>query len=183
MKRFLLVMAVCLAFAKAGATQQSPADAPATREDVQKYLEVMHSREMMAQMVEAMSKPMHQMIHDQYAKDKDKLPADFEARINKMMDESMKAFPWDEMMQSMVPVYQKHFTKGDLDALIAFYESPTGQKVLRELPAITAEAMQAMTPMLRKQMETMTERVQAQVAQMMRDSKVKQGEKSPATPK
>ncbi len=114
MKRFLLTLAICLAFVKAGAAQQSAADAPATKEDVQKYLGVVHSREMMAQMVEAMSKPMHQMVHQQYMKDKDKLPADFEARMNKMMDDTMKAFPWDEMLQSMVPVYQKHFTKGDV---------------------------------------------------------------------
>ena len=182
MKRLLLTLAVCLAFVKAGAAQQSAADAPATKEDVQKYLGVVHSREMMAQMVEAMSKPMHQMVHQQYMKDKDKLPADFEARMNKMMDDTMKAFPWDEMLQSMVPVYQKHFTKGDVDALVAFYGAPTGQKILRELPAITAEAMQSMMPVLRKQMDTMTARVQEQVAQMLKDSKVRPGEKSQATP-
>lgn len=182
MKRFLLTLVICLSFVKTDAAQQSPTDAPATKEDVQKYLDVMHSREMMTQMVEAMSKPMHQMIHEQYMKDKDKLPADFEARMNKMMDDTMKALPWDEMLQSMVPVYQKHLTKSDVDALVAFYGSPTGQKILRELPAITAEAMQSMMPMLRKQMNTMTERVQEQVAQMLKDSKAKPGEKSQATP-
>jgi len=59
MKRIFLALAVCLFFAMTGVAQQSPADAPATREDVQRYLDVMHSREMMGQMVEAMSKPMH----------------------------------------------------------------------------------------------------------------------------
>ena len=34
------------------------------------------------------------------------------------------------MMQSMVPAYQKHFTKGDIDNLVAFYSSPTGEKVI-----------------------------------------------------
>jgi uncharacterized protein len=182
MKRFLLTLAICLAFVKTSAAQQSAADAPATKEDVQRYLDVVHSREMMAQMVEAMSKPMHQMIHEQYIKDKDKLPADFEARMNKMMDDTMKGFPWDEMLQAMVPVYQKHLTKGNVDSLVAFYGSPTGQKILRELPAITSEAMQSMMPMLRKQMNTMTERVQEQVAQMLKDSKTRPGEKPQATP-
>lgn len=182
MKRFSLTLAICLAFVKIGAAQQSAAGVPATKEDVQKYLDVVHSREMMAQMVEAMSKPMHQMIHEQYIKDKDKLPADFETRMNKMMDDTMKGFPWDEMLQAMVPVYQKHLTKGDVDSLVAFYGSPTGQKILRELPAITSEAMQSMMPMLRKQMNTMTERVQEQVAQMLKDSKTKPGEKPQATP-
>jgi hypothetical protein len=182
MKRFSLIMVACLAFVQVGAAQQSGADAAATKEDVQKYLEVMHSREMMTQMVEAMSKPMHQMIHDQYLKDKDKLPADFEARMNRMMDDMMKSFPWDEMLQSMVPVYQKHLTKGDIDALVAFYGAPTGQKILRELPAITTEAMQSMMPLLKKQTAAMTERVQQEIAQMVKDPKSKPGQKPQATP-
>ena len=182
MKRTLLILALCLAFAGVGAAQQSAADAPATKEDVEKYLKVMHSREMMAQMVDAMSKPMHQMFHEQFEKDKDKLPADFEARMNKLMDDTMKAFPWDEMLQSMVPVYQKHFTKGDVDNLVAFYSTPTGQKILREMPAIMAEAMQSMMPMMKKQMDAMTDRMQEEVAQMLKDPKAKPGEKSQAKP-
>jgi hypothetical protein len=182
MKRFLMVMALCLAFVKVGAAQQSPADAPATREDVQRYLDVMHSRAMMSQMIEAMTKPMHQMIHEQYLKDKDKLPPDFEDHVNKMMDDTMKGFPWDEILEAMVPVYQKHMTKGDIDATVAFYSSPTGQKMLRELPAIMAEAMQAMMPLMQKQMEAMQQRVQQEVAQMIKDSESKPAKKSQASP-
>lgn len=182
MKRTLLILALCLAFAGVGAAQQSAADAPATKEDVEKYLKVMHSREMMAQMVDAMSKPMHQMIHERFEKDKDKLPGDFEAKMNKMMDDTMKAFPWDEMLESMVPVYQKHLTKGDIDAIVAFYAAPTGQKLLREMPAMMGEAMQVMMPILRKQMDAMTDRMQEEVAQMLKDPKAKPGEKSEAKP-
>jgi hypothetical protein len=182
MKRTLLASALCLCTAVMGFAQQTPSDTPATKEDVQKYLEVMHSREMMAQMVEAMSKPMHQMIHEQFLKDKDKLPPDFEARMNKTMDDTMKSFPWDEMLQSMVPVYQKHFTKGDISALTTFYGTPTGQKVLRELPAISAEAMQSMMPLLQKQMEGMNQRIQQEVAQVIKDSKSATDKKSQATP-
>jgi len=137
---------------------------------------------MMTQMVDAMVKPMHQVIHGQFMKDKDKLPADFEARMNKMMDDSMKSFPWDEMMQAMVPVYQKHFTKGDIDAIVAFYSAPTGQKMLKEMPAMMSEAMQSMMPIIRKQMDAMTERMQQEVAQMLNGPKAKPAEKPQATP-
>jgi uncharacterized protein len=182
MKRFFLALAVCFAFVTTGAAQQSPADRPATKEDVQRYFDVMHSREMIDQMMEAMVKPMHQMMHEQYLKDKDKLPADFEVRMSKMVDDMMKGFPWDEMLQSMVPVYQKHLTKGDIDTIVAFYAAPTGQKLLREMPAMMAEAMQAMMPIFRKQMDAMTERIQQQVAEMLKDSGPKPGEKPQATP-
>src|SRR5205807_10082035 len=129
---------------------QTGADTPASKEDVERYLQAIHSHEMMEQMVAAMSKPMHQMVHDQFVKDKDKLPADFEPRMNAMMDDMMKEMPLDEMMDTTVPTYQKHFTKGDIEALVAFYSTPTGQKVLRELPSIMAEAMESMTPIIRK---------------------------------
>lgn len=182
MKRLLLISFVCLMFALNGSAQQSDADRPATKEDVEKYLKVMHSREMMTQMVEAMSKPMHQMIHEQFLKDKDKLPPDFETRMNKMMDDTMKSFAWDEMLEAMVPVYQKHLTKGDIDAIVAFYSAPTGQKLMKEMPAMMAEAMESMMPILRKQIDAMTDRMQAEVAQMLKDSETKSSGKSQAKP-
>ncbi len=149
---------------------QTAADAPASKEDVERYFQAVHSHDMMLKMVEAMSKSRHQMAHEQCEKDKDRLPADCEARINKMMDDMMNKMPFDEMMQAMVPAYQKHFTKGDMDALIAFYSTPTGQKMLQQLPAVMTEGMDAMMPILRKNVERMTERAQEEIAEMMKDS-------------
>jgi hypothetical protein len=180
-KLFVLATIVLLCTSSIGFAQQDPSDSPATKADVQKYLDIMHSREMMTQVIDAMAKPMHQMIHQQYEKDKDKLPADFEARMNKLMDDTMKSFPWDEILDSMVPVYQKHFTKGDIDHLVAFYSTPTGQKVLRELPAITAEAMQSMLPLIQQRMETMTRDLQQQVAEMIKQSEAKPGQNPPTS--
>jgi hypothetical protein len=178
MKRFLFVAVLCFIIGCRGMAQ-SAADAPASKEDVERYLQAMHSHEMMKQMVVAMAQPMHQMVHDQFIKDKDRLPPDFEARMNKMMDEMMKEMPMDDMLDAMVPTYQKHFTKGDIDALIAFYSGPTGQKVLRELPSVMAEAMQAMSPIMRKSVDHMTERMQQEVAQMLKDSPKKPGDNPP----
>jgi hypothetical protein len=175
MKLSLLAAILFLSTGWTCAAQESPADAPATKEDIQKYLQIMHSRDMMTKMVEAMSKPMHQMMHEQYLKDKDKLPADFEARMNKMMDEMFKSFPWDEMLDAMVPVYQKHLTKGDVDALVAFYSTATGQKLIKEMPEITGEAMQEMMPLMRKSMDAMTQRMQKEIAAMVRESESKSG--------
>jgi len=170
MKRTLIILAICLGFGLRAVAQQNPDDAAATKEDIQRYLEVTHSRQMMGQMVEAMMKPMHQMVHEQFEKDKDKLPADFETRMTKMMDDTMRSFPWDDMIQSMIPVYQKHLTKGDVNAMAAFYSTPTGQKLLKEMPQIMAEAMQTMMPMLRRHMEAMQERMQQEIAAMMKET-------------
>jgi len=182
MKRIFLALAVSLVFVISGLAQQSPADTPATKEDVQKYLEVMHSREMMAKTMDAMSKPMHQMMHEQFLKDKDKLPPDFEERMNKIMDNYLKSMPVDELLESTIPVYQKHLTKGDINALVVFYSSPTGQKLIQELPAITAEAMQSIMPLMRKQIDTMTTHVREEMAQMIEGSKAKSGQNAASSP-
>jgi hypothetical protein len=170
-KRFLIaaLLCVCAGFSLT-ALAQTAANDPATKEDVERYFQAVHSHDMMLKMMEAMSAPMHQAAHEQCEKEKDKLPANCEERINKLLDGMTKELPFDAMMEAMVPAYQKHFTKGDMDALIAFYSAPTGQKVLRELPAVTAEGMEAMMPIMRKSVEKMTEQAEQAVAQMMKGS-------------
>jgi uncharacterized protein len=174
-KRFFLPALLCLSFCCCAVAQQTD-DTPATKEDVQRYFDAMHLHEMITQMFDAMAKPMHQLVHDQYVKDKDKLPSDFEEQMNKQMDGMFKDMPWDEMIQAMVPAYQKHLTKGDLDAIVAFYSSPTGQKLLREMPAMTAESMQTMMPILQKYMEKMQNRIQEQTEAMLKKADANAGQ-------
>ena len=181
MHRFLPIV-LCLFSATVCAAQQTPADRPATREEIEKYLEVMHARDMTKQMIAVMTNQMRQVVHTQVSKNAANLPPDFEARMNRMLEDELKSFPIEEMFQAMIAVYQRHFTKGDVDALVAFYSSPTGQKILKDMPATVAEAMQAMQPIMQKRMETMMERVDQQIAQMVKDSKPKASKKPEATP-
>jgi uncharacterized protein len=149
MKRSSLAVVACLLFASISFAQQNPADAPASRADVERYLDVMNARSMMKNMMDTMTKQMHEMIHQQVKNQQD-LPPDAEARMDKMTDDMLRDFPFEDILQVMIPVYQKHFTKGDIDGLVAFYSSPPGQKVLKELPAINAEALQAAMPIVQK---------------------------------
>lgn len=175
MKRFWIAMVLCLAFSWSCFAQQV-ADPPATREDVERYLQAINYRDMINKMIDAMSAPMHQMVHDEYQKDKDRLPADFEAQPNKKTDEMMRNIPWDEMIEAMVPSYQKHFTKSDMDNLVAFYSGPTGQKVLREMPAIMGETMQSVMPIMKKRMEAVNQNVQQQIADVLKESQKTHGQ-------
>jgi len=182
MKRSLLILAACLVFTANGAAQQSATDAPATKADIDRYLEVTHAREMMKNMMDIMSNQLRQMVHDQVVKEAASLPPDFEARMNKKTDEMLKDLPLNEMLDAMIPVYQKHWTKGDVDALVAFYSTPTGQKILKEMPTTMAEAMQAVMPIMQKHMEVVMDHVHQEVAQMVKDSRAKPGDKSQAKP-
>jgi uncharacterized protein len=158
-----------LFFAPLSFAQQSAADTAASKEDVDRFLDAMHTRDQMKSMMDAMTKQMHQMTHDMIAKQPN-LPADFEVRMNKMMDDILKDFPVEEMLQAMIPVYQRHLTKGDVDPLIAFYSTPTGQKILKEMPAITSEAMQASYGIAQKMMAKVMDRVQSEIAQLQKSN-------------
>jgi uncharacterized protein len=181
MRRIPLMFLLCLLSCSFGFAQQNPADQPATKEDVEKYLQAMHSHEMMQKMLKSMMGPMHQIVHEQYVRNQDKLPADFEAHMNAYMDDMMTQLPWGEMMDAMIPAYQKHFTKGDLQALTAFYSSPTGQKILAELPAVTAESMQTMMPIMQKHMDGMQKRFEQEMAALVQESQKAQPNKAPVS--
>ncbi len=46
-----------------------------------------------------------------------------------------------ELVEKIMPVYDKYYTIEDLKAVNAFYESPVGQKVLSTLPQVMQETM------------------------------------------
>jgi len=169
MKRCAFAVLACLLFASISFAQQSAADAPASKEDIQKYLDAMHSRDRMISMMDLMTKQMHRIVREQTQKQPN-LPADFEAHMDKMMDDMFKDLPVDELIEAMIPAYQKYMTRGEVDALIAFYSTPDGQKFLKDLPAIQAESMQSATGIMQKMMAKMQDRLQSEMAQVQKGS-------------
>jgi len=175
MRRFFLAVILCLVSSLAAFAQQND-DTPATREDIQTYFETVHSRDSMNKIMDAMMKSIRQLTHEQFVKNKDKLPEDFEQRMTKQMDDMMKNMPLDEMMQATIPIYQKHFTKGDIYTLLAFYSSPTGQKLLRDLPAILSESMDAIMPTMSRYMEQMQDKLMQETDEMIKQAEKKSGQ-------
>lgn len=181
MKRPALALLACLLFASVSFAQQNDANAPASKADVERYLDVMHTRDNMKAVMQVMTTQIHKIVHDELQKQTN-LPPDAEERMNKSADDMLKSMPIDEMLDAMIPVYQKHFTKGDVDALVAFYSSPTGEKLVKELPTILSESMQAEAGVMQEMMAKMTQRVQEQIAQMQKSDDAKPGKPSPSTP-
>jgi uncharacterized protein len=173
MKRMVSVMAAMVVLGGVCFAQAASDDSPASKEDVERYLQVMHSRELMKKTLQAMSQGMQPMLHEQYLKHKDELPADYEQTMTARMNEMYETMPSDELMQAMVPVYQKHFTKGDIDHMIAFYSTPTGAKLMNDMPAIMKESMQASTPIMMKYMDTVRAKLQQQTDAMIAQAKKK----------
>jgi hypothetical protein len=47
----------------------------------------------------------------------------------------------DEMTDLILPLYDKHFTLEEIQALAAFYESPAGKKFIATMPALMQDSM------------------------------------------
>ncbi|MNL09376.1 hypothetical protein D3C87_1301360 [compost metagenome] len=48
-----------------------------------------------------------------------------------------------QLINMILPIYQKHLTEADLKGLIVFYETPLGKKYAEKIPLITQESMLA----------------------------------------
>ena len=49
----------------------------------------------------------------------------------------------DEMLNRLVPIYNKYLSAEDLKGLIKFYESPLGKNLVNVIPQITRESTEA----------------------------------------
>jgi hypothetical protein len=136
------------------------ADAPATKEDILKLFDVMQVHQQMREVMSSMMEQQSALVQETMKKRYPQITQQRLAQFDAMMQESMKNFPVDAMVQDVVPVYQKHLTKADVDAMSAFYSSPTGKKLLREMPEMTSESMEAAYARVQKHMEATMNRLE-----------------------
>lgn len=150
----VLAMSTC-----AGAqTTVSVAPDAASKEDVKKLFDVMASREQMAQMMHQVFAQMRSMNREQLKKSQPGITDAELARRDRESEDLIKNFPLDEMLNDMIPIYQRHFTKPEIEGMTAFYSSPTGQKFLREMPAVTAETLRVSYPRIQAEIDAAMKR-------------------------
>ena len=58
-------------------------------------------------------------------------------------DEILKEAHPEDLVNMVVPIYDKNFSDEEIDGMLTFYSSPVGQKVLAKLPVILQESMEA----------------------------------------
>ena len=163
-KYFLLMNALVLLAVSAGVAQQPAApDSPSTRDDILRLFDTMQIRQQMRLVMESVAQQMKDMTRETLKKRDATITDEQLVRFDSIAEESMKDFPVDAMLDDMIPVYQKHLSKPDVDAMGVFYSSPTGQKLLREMPAMTQEGMQAAYGRMQKQMDATMQRIERMV--------------------
>jgi hypothetical protein len=95
---------------------------------------------MVQQQMQATAKAMADKHPECDLKNPENLTA-FNKIMDKFMEKAMNIINIDEMIDDVTVVYQRHISRTDVDALIAFYSSPTGQRLLDQQPAIMQEYM------------------------------------------
>jgi hypothetical protein len=151
----LLAFSIC-----AAQTTVSIAPDAASKEDVKKLFDVMASREQMDKMMRQVFTQMQSLNREEMKKRRPDITDAELARLDRESEDVIKNFPLDAMLSDMIPVYQRHFTKSDIDALVTFYSSPPGQKFLHEMPAVTSETMRAVYPRIQAEVEAALKRAE-----------------------
>lgn len=154
---------------------ETTADPPAAPEDIRKLFDVMQIRSQMKLVMQQVYQQMRAMERDQMKNRKPDATDEDMAKLDAISEEVLGGLSVDGMLDDMIPVYQKHLTKSDVNAMIGFYSTPTGQKILREMPAMTSEGMQAMQPRLRKMIDDANAQVEKKLREQIKEENEKTG--------
>lgn len=153
----------------AATTPGLPADAP-TREDVLKLFDLLQISKTMDAVISATKQQSmeiaEQMIQEKMPDATPELKKQFQEMLEEVMHQSLGPAVINEMLEATIPVYQRHLTKADLDAMVAFYASPVGQKILHEQPAMVQESMEASSGIQQRVARAMFQKIDERMEKM-----------------
>src|SRR4029077_17344951 len=95
----------------------------------------------------------------------------FQEMLDEVMHQALGPAAINEMLEATVPVYQRHLTKTDLEAMVAFYASPVGQKILHEQPAMVQESMEASAGIQQRIARSMFQKIDERMEKMVEAEK------------
>lgn len=100
---------------------------PAKPESVQKLMEISGAGEMGKMMLSQMMPALKQSIPDA----SEEFWQDVASEMN-----------FDQLLSSIIPVYQQHLSEEDIQAILQFYTTPAGKKLISSQPLIMQQSMQ-----------------------------------------
>jgi len=181
MKRFAVPIALAMLFACPLLGQQKSTDVadspspPPTRAQVVAFMDVMQVRQRLQSTVQAQQGDVKTVTHNMFNKAlPDATPAQkakFETIVANALGEMFTKYPFDDVLRDMIPIYQSHFSESDLNQIVAFYSSPVGRKVLKEMPAMIAEATRVSLTRLQPQIDEMMKNLGDRLQEMVNEEK------------
>jgi hypothetical protein len=123
MRKFLLTAVLLMCSFLSVARAQV---APEKRAEIEKMLRLTGMEKLMTQMMGQMISAFKRQMPD--------TSAEFWNKFEEKLDVH-------ELLEKVIPVYDKYYTLEDLKAVNAFYETPAGKKILSTLPQVSQECM------------------------------------------
>jgi hypothetical protein len=184
--KLTLVSVLVLLLGLATAVGQQPT-APATKQDVEALLTITGARERVQEIWTGMGKQIAMSMTQAY---REAHPSATAAQLQKVdeaarlsFQSSVKTIPVDELLAPIVPIYQQHLSHKDVQSIIAFYKTPAGAKYLKEMPTVSAEAMQAVQPVIRKHLPEMEAAAEKAAEKAVESNEPASGHSHDASPK
>lgn len=140
-------------------------DEPATLADVDRYYEALEIRDQIKQMTDIAFQHIKPMLQEAMKGQ----PSEQEELYNDIFMNKFRVKMTEEMLQSMAPIYAKHFTKNEMNQMIAFFSTPIGKKVIAKTPAITQEAMQISFGTMQNHAKKFQEEIRDLIEQMEKE--------------
>jgi hypothetical protein len=160
------------------AATTTPLDQQPTKEQLAKLFEVMRLREQMQSVMKMMPALIQQQVQAQAKEMAPKLPgggqltpeqqAAFEKLMKNFMEKALNLYPADEMIADMASIYQRHMTREDVDAYIAFYGTPAGQHLLDLQPVIMKEYMPLVMNRMQERVKGLVEEQKKEMDEFMK---------------
>lgn len=191
--RAQIIILIVLSFSFSALAQKQPAPTPpaksqppsrttaapvagnvASREQIMKLLELLQVPDSLAMTMDAMKEQMKvgalQMFREKVTN-----PSPEQVKsVDTIVDEEFKKIGMEDLIEDVVPIYQKHLTRSDVEAVIRFYSSPVGQKIRREQPAMARESLQATSAGQRGKMELLLAKLDLRIEQLAESEEKKQ---------
>lgn len=148
-------------------------DEKPSTEQVLHLLDLLRVKESIQISVDAMKEEMKGTAEQSF---REKIPnptAEQLQSVHAVVDDVFKTLVLDDLITDVVPIYQRHLTRSDVQAMITFYSSPAGKKIMREQPTIIKESMQATAAGQQKKMEVLLARLDLRVQRLIEDEQNK----------
>ena len=146
--------------------QAQEAQSPADDARIDRLLEVMRAREMLDATLPQIEASQQQMLAQMTAGRE--LDAAQQQRIDVLLASSSsavrKALSWENLAPVYRDIYRQTFTGEDIDAIVAFYESPAGQRMLEKMPELMQNTMTAMQRLVVPMLQQMEQDLAAEVS-------------------
>lgn len=168
MKRALLALLLALSAPLANAATPTQA---ATDAQVDRLLEVMRARETVESMMPRLETSQLQMM-EQLTAGRALTAAEhalFERIAARNAATIREMLTWERLVPTYRDIYRQTFDTEDMQAMIDFYGSPSGQRVLDRMPQLMQHTMDAMQTLLAPVMQQMQQDAIAEVEASLAD--------------